>query len=440
MKVSLCMIVKNEETTLPKCLVSVKNFVDEVVVLDTGSIDKTPQIAAQFGAKVYYWTWNNNFSDARNEALKYVTGDWILVLDTDETLTSEIIPFLEVVINKEEYLVINLVRQEMGSTQSPYSLVSRLFRNHPDIYFERPYHALIDDSVMAILKQEPHWQIGYLPGVAILHSGCQNASATLSTRAIINEQNKYTKVATVMAEFLTHHPDDVYLSSKLGALYVQMGKVDEGMELLNRGLNKLTPYHASTTLSTRVNQEKNLLQKLKIPQPQKVEVAFDEDINYDILYELHYHLGIAYTHLQDLPPAITHYQTAVKLPIYPLLKLGAYNNLGNLLKIVGDLLGAKIAYETAVKIDPNFVVGHYNLGMVCTAMRLFSEAIDAYNNAINLHPDYAEAYQNLGVVLLKIGDVESSLEAFEYAISLHELNNPKEAQKLYQSLKKMGLL
>ncbi|MDK2411076.1 tetratricopeptide repeat protein [Aphanizomenon sp. PH219] len=424
MKVSLCMIVKNEETSLPKCLGSVNNFVDEIVVLDTGSTDKTPQIAQQFGAKVYYFPWNNNFSSARNEALKYVTGDWILVLDADETLTDEIIPLLKTVISKEEYLVINLVRQEVGSTQSPYSLVSRLFRYHPNISFDRPYHALIDDSVTAILTQEPHWQIGYLPGVAILHTGYQ--------KAVINEQNKYAKAAAAMEEFFASHPNDAYVCSKLGALYMQMGKIDAGMELLNRGLNQL--------IGNQVNEEKKTLNKFKHSQSQKVEVAFNEDINYDILYELHYHLGIAYTNLKNLPPAISHYQAAVKLPIYPLLKLGGYNNLGNLLKNVGDLPEAKIAYETAIKIDPNFVIGYYNLGMVCKAMGLFSEAIDAYNNAINLNPDYAEAYQNLGVVLLKIGDVPGSLEAFEYAISLHELNNPEEAKRLYQGLKEMGLI
>ncbi|MEI6444194.1 MAG: glycosyltransferase [Nostocales cyanobacterium ELA583] len=424
MKISLCMIVKNEETSLPKCLGSVKNFVDEIIVLDTGSTDKTPQIAAQFGAKVHYFTWNNNFSAARNEALKYVTGDWILVLDADETLTPEIIPSIKAVINKEEYLVINLVRQEVGSTQSPYSLVSRLFRNHPDIYFDRPYHALIDDSVTAILTKEPDWEIGYLPGVAILHTGYQ--------KAVINEQNKYVKAAAAMEEFFANHPHDAYVCSKLGALYMQMGKIDVGMELLNRGLNQI--------IGNQVNQYQKPLSKLKYSQSQKVEVSFDEDINYDILYELHYHLGIAHTHLQDLPTAISHYQTAVKLPIYPLLKLGGYNNLGNLLKNVGDLKGAKIAYETAMKIDPNFVTGYYNLGMVCKAMGLFAEAINSYNNAINLNPDYAEAYQNLGVVLLKIGDVPRSLEAFEYAIALHELQNPEEAQRLHQGLQEMGLL
>ena len=235
-----------------------------------------------------------------------------------------------------------------------------------------------------------------------------------------------------MAEFFANHPDDAYVCSKLGALYMQMGKINEGMELLNHGLNQI--------IGNQVNEDKKPLSKFKYSQSQKVEVAFDEDINYDILYELHYHLGIAYTNLKNLPSAISHYQAAVKLPIYPLLKLGGYNNLGNLFKNMGNFSEAKIAYETAIKIDPNFVTGYYNLGMVCKAMGLFAEAIDAYNNAINLNPDYAEAYQNLGVVLLKIGDVQGSLEAFEYAISLHELNNPEEAQRLHQGLKEMGLL
>jgi Flp pilus assembly protein TadD len=418
------MIVKNEEISLPKCLGSVKNFVDEIVVLDTGSTDKTPRIAQQFGAKVHYFAWNNNFSAARNEALKYVTGDWILVLDADETLTPEIMPLLKAVISKEEYIAINLVRQEVGSTQSPYSLVSRLFRNHPDIYFDRPYHALIDDSITAILNKEPNWQIGYLPGVAILHTGYQ--------KAVINEQNKYVKAAAAMEEFFATHPHDSYVCSKLGALYMQMGKIQEGMELLKRGLNQI--------LGNQIDEDQKPLSKLKYLQLQKVEAAIDEDINYDILYELHYHLGIGYTSLKDLSQAISHYQAAVKLPIYPLLKLGGYNNLGNLLKSVGDLQGAKTAYETSIKIDPNFVIGHYNLGMICKAMGLFAEAINCYDNAINLNPDYAEAYQNLGVVLLKIGDVTASLAAFEYAIALHELNNPEEAQRLHQGLEEMGLL
>jgi len=153
MKTSLCMIVKDEESTLSKCLDSAKKFVNEIIILDTGSTDKTVQIAQGYGAKVHHFEWCNDFSAARNQALKYVTGDWVLVLDADETLAPEIIPQLREAIQREEYLLINLVREEIGAAQSPYSMVSRLFRNHPDIIFSRPYHALVDDSVSEIISK-----------------------------------------------------------------------------------------------------------------------------------------------------------------------------------------------------------------------------------------------------------------------------------------------
>ncbi|WP_225896364.1 tetratricopeptide repeat protein [Amazonocrinis nigriterrae] len=395
MSLSLCMIAKNEEAALPQCLSSVKNVVDEMIVLDTGSSDRTPDIAKQFGAKVHHFAWCNNFSVARNAALKYVTGDWILVLDADETLTPSIVPQVKAVMQSEEYLLINLIRQEVGAAQSPYSLVSRLFRNHPDIRFERPYHALVDDSVSEVLTKEPHWQIGYLQGVAILHKGYQKTA--------IAQNNKYDKAQAAMEEFLTIHPHDPYVCSKLGALYVETGKITQGIELLKRG------------------------------------VAASEE-NYEILYELHYHLGIAHSHLQNSQQAIFHYQSAIKLPIYPMLKLGAYNNLGNLLKASGNLNGAKTAYETALRIDPNFAAGHYNLGMILKALGLFTDAIACYQKAIRLNPSYAEAYQNLGVVLLKVGNVQASLTAFGNAIVLHEQQNPEEAKRLRQGLREMGLI
>jgi glycosyltransferase involved in cell wall biosynthesis len=396
------MIVKNEAATLPKCLSSVKKVVDEMVVLDTGSIDRTPYIAQQFGAKVHHFKWCDDFSAARNAALKYVSGDWILVLDADEALTPGIIPLLRDAIARDEYLLINLVRQEVGAEQSPYSLVSRLFRNHPDIRFDRPYHALVDDSVSAILTKEPHWQVGYLPGVAILHSGYQKSA--------IAQNNKYAKAAAAMEGFLATHPDDPYVCSKLGALYVETNKIPQGMELLRRGLHQMS------------------------------ENPTGEEENYDILYELHYHLGIAYSRLKNLPQAISHYQAAIKLPIYPMLKLGAYNNLGNLLKAAGDFNGAKTAYIATLKIDPSFVFGHYNLGMTFKALGLFLDAIACYQNAIQLNPNYAEAYQNLGVVLLKVGNHQESLAAFKKAIALHEKYNPPEATRLRQGLREMELM
>lgn len=395
MKLSLCMIVKNEEQSLPKCLGSVKNVVDEMVVLDTGSTDRTPEIAKEFGARVYQFEWCNDFSAARNESLKYVQGDWVLVLDADEILRPEIVPQIKQAIVQPHYLVVNLVRHEIGAEQSPYSLVSRLFRKHPAIRFSRPYHAMVDDSVAQLLQKEPEWQIGYFPDVAILHEGYQVGA--------IASRNKSQIAQAAMESYLAKNPSDPYVCSKLGALYVQAGEVSQGVKLLKGSLTS----------------------KL---------------VDAQVLYELHYHLGIAYGRLSNLTKALFHYQAATQVPILPKLKLGAYNNLGNLLKATNHLADAKTVYETALQIEPNFAIGHYNLGMTLKALGRFEDAIAAYRQAINLNPDYAEAYQNLGVVLLKVGKVQESLAAFRGAIALHEQHNPDEAQRLRQGLQEIGFL
>ena len=85
---SLCMIVKNEEQDLPKCLRSVEPVVDEMIVVDTGSTDKTKEIAQAFGAKVYELEWPDSFAEARNYSISKASGQWILVMDADEVLST----------------------------------------------------------------------------------------------------------------------------------------------------------------------------------------------------------------------------------------------------------------------------------------------------------------------------------------------------------------
>src|SRR3989344_8298667 len=86
---SLCMIVRDEEKDLESCLKAVKDHVDEIVIVDTGSKDKTVEIAKKFTSKVFHFEWCDDFSAARNESLKHATGDWILVLDADERISKK---------------------------------------------------------------------------------------------------------------------------------------------------------------------------------------------------------------------------------------------------------------------------------------------------------------------------------------------------------------
>ena len=93
-ELSLCMIVKNEEKAIGNCLSSVREIADEIIIVDTGSTDRTKEIASEFGAKIFDFKWGDDFSKARNESLKHATKEWILVLDADEEISKEDLPKL----------------------------------------------------------------------------------------------------------------------------------------------------------------------------------------------------------------------------------------------------------------------------------------------------------------------------------------------------------
>ena len=86
---SLCMIVRDSSRTLPSCLESIRPWVDEMVVVDTGSVDETPAIVESFGGRLFHFSWCDDFSAARNESLRHAQGEWIFWMDSDDTIPPE---------------------------------------------------------------------------------------------------------------------------------------------------------------------------------------------------------------------------------------------------------------------------------------------------------------------------------------------------------------
>ncbi len=141
---SLCMIVKNEIQNLPRCLASVKPYLDELIVVDTGSQDGTPKIALQYGSKVKYFEWCDDFAAARNYAISQASGDWILMLDADEELVVESENFLEPITSRPEIIAYSLTYIEVNDqVEITPSYRFSLFRNIPELRYVGRYHEML---------------------------------------------------------------------------------------------------------------------------------------------------------------------------------------------------------------------------------------------------------------------------------------------------------
>ena len=385
---SLSMIVRNEGEQLAACLRSVHGFVDEMVVVDTGSTDDTIAIAKGFGASVHTIPWPGDFAPARNQALEWVQGEWVLVLDADEQLRPEAREPLQRLMAQPEHLLINLLRQEVGAMQSPYSNVSRLFRRHPGIRWSRAYHSMVDDSVAELLQREPHWRIADCPEPALLHDGYRPD--------LLAQGNKAARLRAAMEAELQQRPGDPYACAKLGSLEVAEGRRDRGLELLRQGLA-----HCPAAA-----------------HPER--------------YELLLHQAIA-TAEADGPAAVGLYRQALVTPLPPRLTLAARLNLAALLLKLGQLEDAEQLCRQATTVAPEIGLGWYNLGLIRRRRGDIAGALNAYGEALRCNPAHAEGHQNLAVAQLLGGNISAARDSFRQAIQLlTQQGRSGEAQQLRQ--------
>ena len=146
MLLTAALIVKNEESFLAACLASIKDLVDEIVIVDTGSTDRSRQIAIEYGARVKARSWTGDFSAARNAALDLARGEWILYIDADETARSG--NFAEVRAQLASSTGVGYyVHLHPRPAYTPYRLL-RLFRNLPSIRFSGIIHERVWPSIL----------------------------------------------------------------------------------------------------------------------------------------------------------------------------------------------------------------------------------------------------------------------------------------------------
>ena len=385
---SLSMIVRDEAAQIEDCLRSVQGFADELVVVDTGSSDDTVARAQALGARVEQIPWPGDFAPARNQALQWVSGDWVLVLDADERLRPEAWAPLRALMAQPDVLLINLLRHERGAAQSPYSNVSRLFRRHPAIQWSRAYHSMVDDSVAELLQREPHWRIADCPEPALLHDGYRPE--------LLAQGNKAQRLRAAMEAELERRPGDPYACAKLGSLEVAEGNRERGIALLQQGLEQCP------------------------------------DSAHPERYELLLHLALAQGGAPT-PAADALYRQALALPLAPRLTLAARLNLAAQLLERGELQEAEALCQRATAVAPEIGLGWYNLGLIRRRQGDLAGALEAYREARRVQPDHPETHQNLAVALLLGGDIAGARASFRQAIALlGAQGRSEEARRLRQ--------
>jgi glycosyltransferase involved in cell wall biosynthesis len=211
--ISLCMIVKNEEACLGRCLKSVCDHVDEIIIVDTGSTDRTVEIAKSYGARIYHHPWENDFSKHRNQSISYATGDWIFILDADEELFPEDGSALRDVAGKGKADYYHCRFYDVnrdGSVRGVFYHI-RLFRNGMGMGYEQKVH-----NQLRFRGKEA------FSAIRIRHYGYDLTPEQMEA--------KHIRTTTLLKEMLVNDPEDVYCIFQLSASYSMHCEHDRAVE------------------------------------------------------------------------------------------------------------------------------------------------------------------------------------------------------------------
>jgi predicted Zn-dependent protease len=214
------MIVKNEQRFLAQCLKSIRGFATQLIVVDTGSTDRTVEIAREFGAEIYSFAWCDDFAAARNAALEHATGDWILMLDADEELPAAQHPKLVADMKSATTIAFRLPLVNAGQENEGRSFIPRLFRNAPEIFYRGRIHEQVFPSLLVPAKK---WGLKTALGTAeILHHGY--------TKEMVRDRNKVERNLKLLRAAVEEDPADVNLVMNLGMELVRSDELTAGIE------------------------------------------------------------------------------------------------------------------------------------------------------------------------------------------------------------------
>lgn len=414
---TLSMIVRNEERYLPMCLSAVRNVVDQIVIVDTGSTDNTIAIARDFGAEVYHFPWCDDFSAARNESLQYATGDWILWLDADEELQKESVEALKNLLRREDVAGAHLRIDNLIGGRTVSFLLTRLWRRHPAIRFKFPVHEQILWAIGIVGRRygrrivEAHDVIlkhyGYLPNVA-------------------SERKKDARNLHLLEMLVKREPENAYALFHYASALREQGRTREAIFSFEKWkpLVEAIRHEENWILVGFANYVAALNDANRHEEAAQLatEVLETRGKTVSLLYQR----ALAYQRLGKSREALADVQAAEQIPrtvsggvetidfqplLAPMLRAEIYLSLGMKER-------ARQFFQDAVSLDPNNPVPRYSLVRLFIGEKDWDRAVEQLERILELQPEDAYGYVSLAQVELYRYRFSRAVELLTKAVRL----------------------
>jgi glycosyltransferase involved in cell wall biosynthesis len=387
--ISLCMIVKNEERVLDACLTSVKPYVDEIVLVDTGSTDRTVEIAQAHGVKLFHFPWINDFSAARNVSLEHATGDWLFWMDADDTLPEECGRRLhELVMLAEDKVTGFLMQVHIPPAQGEHGFTIvdhvKLFRNRPQHRFEGRIHEQI---LEAIYRQGGSIERSNL---YVVHSGYDYSPE--------GQQRKRERDLTILELDLADRPTHPFVWFNIGMTAFHLKESEKAISALEQCLAFSKPHESIVRKVYAMLAGAHLEQRDMASARTRIDqglALFPNDP------ELLFRAGIIYRELGNLPVAERNYlrllnsresghidSLDVSMTTYK-----AHHNLALIYQDMNQVKEAEEQWQAALAHSPDFAPSLLGLGELCLKLCRFDEARTVLERLSKVAPEQAEVFR-----------------------------------------------
>ncbi len=419
-KISAAMIVKNEEDMLAECIESFRDAVDEIVIVDTGSTDRTVEIAKSYNIDLYHHEWQNDFSEARNYSIGKTTGDWVLIIDADERLEREDVTRIRAMkweLQYEAYYfaVYSTLPGHLGSAGFGKCYSVRMFRKKPEHYYFGIVHNVLNTAGKTAMTDVRIYHLGY----------------DLSKEKM---QKKFDRSIKLLLNQNEEDPDNAFVTFNTAQMYLSRNFKDEALEFALRSVELLEDDPGTQDHLLLMSYYQLAVIYLKNRKYDKCEevclkaLAYKEDYLDPMLC-----LGYSYFYQKEYEKAEENFNKFLSIrkdvidnEDYNMLiinKLGsdyeAYYILGEISRDTGDLEKAKKRYRKALNSNNMYWTAHNSLGKIFMNEGKFPEAASAFENAIKY------GYLNLE----QYGTFGSEKDEYKNAVENYKLALEKDIEK-----------